>query len=240
MDGMFSYTSALMETCDDGELQQRLNLYQVFLKLYEHHQGLLNEILSLEHSGSKALASVTVPYIQGVVLGQDVHLVTNLVQSKTRALFQPQHTWIIGRNLQRAGIPIQDKRLSRFHAAIRYVNEQGFYLIDLDSRNGSFVNGELIRHPTFLKDGDRVRLGSLTFSFFLCQSAERLNPIAADLFTPLENRQISPPPRRFIEQDPVEDPTEIPPDPSTPTISLEDTYMFMRLGQMNRGASLDD
>jgi hypothetical protein len=28
------------------EIEQRLGLYQVFLKLYEHHRSLLDEILS--------------------------------------------------------------------------------------------------------------------------------------------------------------------------------------------------
>jgi pSer/pThr/pTyr-binding forkhead associated (FHA) protein len=60
------------------------------------------------------------------------------------------------------------------------VEEQGFYLTDLGSSNGSLVNGELIQGATLLKDGDRIRLGSLIFTFFLCQSSHGFQPINSD------------------------------------------------------------
>ncbi|GAB4366913.1 MAG: hypothetical protein Kow00121_04740 [Elainellaceae cyanobacterium] len=185
----FSYSLELMETCEGGEFQHRLKLYQVFLKIYEHHKGLLDEILSLEHSGSKTLSSVTLPYVQGIVLDQTAHLITNLLQGETQVLHQPQHTWVIGRDPHQVLIPVQDGRLSRCHAALKYVENQGFYLIDLNSRNGSYVNGEPIRESRLLQDGDRVRLGSLTFIFFLCQSARSLRSLPADAAALLENWQ---------------------------------------------------
>ena len=40
-----------MATSEDKELKQRLGLYQVFLKLYEHHRGLLDEILKVREFG---------------------------------------------------------------------------------------------------------------------------------------------------------------------------------------------
>lgn len=184
-----SYASSLMDTCEDGALQQRLGLYQVFLRLYEHNRDLLDEILSLENSGSKALAGVTLPYVQGLVLEQQVYLVTNLLQGKTQALYQPQHTWVVGRDPRQVTLPVQDKRLSRRHAAIKYVEGQGFYLIDLGSSNGSFVNGERIRQSHLLKDGDRIRLGSISIAFFLCASEHTLCSLPIDTLTQLEQWQ---------------------------------------------------
>jgi hypothetical protein len=151
----------------NNELEQRLGLYRVFLKLYEHHRGLLDEILELENVNG-LLQPRLVQYIQAVVQDRQVYLVTNLVQSTPIALFQPQNLWIIGRDHQ-ATVPIQDKRLSRRHAAIQYIEQQGFYLIDLQSTNGSFVNGEPLRHVGRLRDGDQIRLGSLVFHFFSCE-----------------------------------------------------------------------
>ena len=82
---------------------------------------------------------------------------------------QPQGVWVIGRDRKMA-LPIQDKRLSRRHAAIQHVQDQGFYLIDFNSTNGSFVNSEPVRHCVPIKDGDQIRLGSLAFTFFVCHA----------------------------------------------------------------------
>lgn len=173
------YSSEFMETYEDSDLQQRLGLYQVFCRLYEHRRELLNDILDLEANNTSALGRAKLLYVQGMMLDQP-HLVTNLL-GKTQALFQPESHWCIGRHPQSATISIADRRLSRLHAAIEYVAQAGFYLSDLGSRNGTFVNGELIRQPVLLKDGDRVRLGSVSFVFFLCASAEVLKSEIAAL-----------------------------------------------------------
>ncbi|GAB4462006.1 MAG: hypothetical protein OHK0037_12170 [Elainellaceae cyanobacterium] len=171
-----------METSSDFALQQRLGLYRVFLKLYEHNRELLDEILNLENSGCKSLAGAALPYVQGIVLGDRIHLATNLLKGTTQSLSQPQNIWTIGRDSRRVVLPIPDKRLSRCHAAIVY-DEGGFRLVDLNSSNGSYVNGEMIRHSIRLKDGDRIRLGSLTFSFFICNTAQVLPPVSEELLS---------------------------------------------------------
>ncbi|HEY9698496.1 MAG TPA: FHA domain-containing protein [Trichocoleus sp.] len=218
-----------MKTVEDEELQQRLSLYQVFLKLYNHHRDLLDEILQLENRSSRALAGVTLPYVQGVSVGQP-HLVTNLMQGKTQALFQPQQTWVIGRHLQRANICIPDQQLSRVHVALKYVENQGFYLIDLGSRNGSYVNGELIRQSRQLQDGDRVRLGSLSFVFLCCETARALPELTEPIATlqnwqPGSSLQLSPPPNI---NDFGEEATAPLTAPATAANPLEETFTFMR------------
>jgi len=186
-----------LETSSDHALQQRLGLYRVFLKLYEHNRELLNEILDLESSGSKSLAGVAFPYVQGLVLGDRVHLVTNLLKGTTQSLSQPQNIWTIGRDSRRVVLPIQDKRLSRCHAAIVY-DEGGFRLVDLNSSNGSYLNGEMIRRSVRLKDGDRIRLGSLTFSFFICNTAQVLPPVSEDLLSQVRTLSAGSEPKQAI------------------------------------------
>jgi hypothetical protein len=183
--------SQTMDTFEDVELQQRLSLYQVFLRLYEHHRGLLDEILMLENSGSRSLAGVTMPYIQAVVQAQQAYLVTNLLGGSSQTLTQQQQVWTLGRDARQVGVPIQDRRLSRCHAAIRYVDAEGFYLVDLDSSNGSYVNGERIHHPHRLKDGDRIRLGSMTIAFFLCSTALALGDLTPDLRDRIDRATVS-------------------------------------------------
>jgi predicted component of type VI protein secretion system len=186
-----------METSSDYALQQRLGLYRVFLKLYEHNRELLDEILNLENSGCKSLTGATLPYVQGIVLGDRVHLATNLLKGATQSLSQPQNIWTIGRDSRRVVLPIQDKRLSRCHAAIVY-DEGGFRLVDLNSSNGSYLNGELIRHSVRLKDGDRIRLGSLTFSFFICNTAQVLPPVSEELLSQVRTLSIASDPKPAI------------------------------------------
>lgn len=168
-----------LATAPDPELQKRLGLYQVFLRLYEHNRGLLDEILSLESSSCKSLAMVSIPYIQGIVTEDKAYLVTNLLGGETQALHQPEQVWIIGRDSSQVMLPICDKRLSRCHACIRYDGHH-FYLIDLASSNGSFVNGEMIRHAVPLRDGDRIRLGSLTIVFFICKTSQVLDSLTEE------------------------------------------------------------
>jgi pSer/pThr/pTyr-binding forkhead associated (FHA) protein len=175
------YSSELLDTVENTELKQRLGLYQLFLKLYEHHRGLLDEILNLENSRGSTLPGMMFPYIQGVVLNRQVYLTTNLRDGNTQMLSQPQNTWIIGRDSRQVTLPIADKRLSRCHAAIRYVDDQGFYLTDLNSSNGSYVNGEKVQRSLLLKDGDRVRLGSLTLVFLAGSESQSIADLSPEM-----------------------------------------------------------
>jgi pSer/pThr/pTyr-binding forkhead associated (FHA) protein len=164
---------------NESDLEQRLGLYQVFLKLYEHHRELLNEILDLENTDRAQIKGVW-QYIQAGVESEQVYLVTNLLQGHTQKLFQSQNCWVIGRD-RKAGLSVQDKRLSRRHAMIRYIPRQGFYLIDLNSTNGTYLNGEAVRQPILLKEGDRIRLGSLSFVFFTSQDSQLLPDVSPEL-----------------------------------------------------------
>lgn len=225
-----------MDTSVRSGLQDRLGLYQVFLRLYETHRGLLDEILGLESAGTRSLASITNPYIQGLVIGKQVSLVTNLLHGKTQATTQPQNIWLIGRDSCQVSIALPDRRLSRCHASVQYVEDQGFYLTDLGSSNGSLVNGELIQGSTLLKDGDRIRLGSLIFTFFLCQSTHCFQSVNPDLSAIVDDRM---PPTPFDQVQTEVELVEIDSAPSQENVSginfLEDTCRFIRKQDPSKG-----
>ncbi|MEH1838381.1 MAG: FHA domain-containing protein [Nostoc sp.] len=170
------------------EIERRLTLYQVFLKLYEHHSDLLDEILQLENLSQPSLARGKACYIHGVVNSSAVYLMTNLCDNQTQSLRQPQQIWTIGRN-RSSGICIVDSYMSRRHAAIQYINDQGFYFIDFNSTNGSFVNGDRAFGPIKLKDGDRIRLGSMTFDFFMDSTCRVLPTVAIELLMQLRHQK---------------------------------------------------
>ena len=69
----------------------------------------------------------------------------------------------IGRHLSNE-IVVNDKRVSRYHAEIRYEHGQ-FVLYDLGSTNGVGINGVLTRQPVPLKNNDLISVGSHDFVF---------------------------------------------------------------------------
>ena len=57
-------------------------------------------------------------------------------------------------------IVVEQPIVSRNHARIFY-NAQGYWIQDLDSQNGTFVNGQgIAQQPHSLKNGERIQLGS--------------------------------------------------------------------------------
>jgi len=61
-------------------------------------------------------------------------------------------------------VAIADGSVSSHHAKITRTAE-GFVLEDLQSRNGTFVNGEKVTEKRLLVDGDLVRLGKVILTF---------------------------------------------------------------------------
>ncbi len=62
-------------------------------------------------------------------------------------------------------IVLADPRVSRQHARVRRVGQR-WLLQDLDSANGTFLNGEQVCGEVSLWDGDRVSIGGVTLVFY--------------------------------------------------------------------------
>ena len=65
---------------------------------------------------------------------------------------------------QQWDVVLQDRAVSRPHAQITREAE-GFVLTDLDSANGTLVNGEAIFEPHTLSDGDAITFGEAVVIF---------------------------------------------------------------------------
>lgn len=59
-------------------------------------------------------------------------------------------------------ITLNDIHVSSYHAVITRYGEN-WQLQDLDSTNGTYVNGQLLTGPQSLRPGDQVRIGGVTF-----------------------------------------------------------------------------
>jgi predicted component of type VI protein secretion system len=74
----------------------------------------------------------------------------------------PDHAVVLGR-LPTCAIPIQEASVSREHAKI-FLRDERYLLVDLNSANGTFVNGKRVTRAE-LADGDEVTLGSARLVF---------------------------------------------------------------------------
>ena len=74
----------------------------------------------------------------------------------------PDHAVVLGR-LPTCAIPIQEASVSREHAKI-FLRDDRYLLVDLNSANGTFVNGKRVTRAE-LADGDEVTLGSARLVF---------------------------------------------------------------------------
>src|SRR4051812_42189647 len=90
-------------------------------------------------------------------------------------------SWKLGRGSQ-SSIVLVDDLVSRTHAMIQRMDNGEYFLIDMGSRNGSFVNERRVSIPIALRDGDRLTLGNAQLVFY--------NPLelaAADAQPPLDD-----------------------------------------------------
>lgn len=62
-------------------------------------------------------------------------------------------------------IELPDESVSRVHAMVQFTESGSCYLYDLDSRNGTLVNGQRVSAPTLLRHSDRITIGPYHLGF---------------------------------------------------------------------------
>lgn len=70
----------------------------------------------------------------------------------------------VGRSAQHANVVVKDNRLSRAHCRYEPRDDGTWTVVDLDSQNGTFVNGRRIRE-SMVKPGDVVTIGACDMVF---------------------------------------------------------------------------
>jgi class 3 adenylate cyclase len=71
-------------------------------------------------------------------------------------------------------IVLTNEKVSRRHALIHPQGENEFWLVDLGSRNGTYVNQRRLSQPIRLRDGDQIQLGPFVFVFRQVSSAPQV------------------------------------------------------------------
>lgn len=73
--------------------------------------------------------------------------------------------FVIGRDSSKADLPMPtDNMLSSMHCMI-YMNNKNLYIKDLDSTNGTYLNGKKLKAPQILSKGDIILVGSVEMKF---------------------------------------------------------------------------
>ncbi|UPT73322.1 MAG: FHA domain-containing protein [Elusimicrobiota bacterium] len=70
---------------------------------------------------------------------------------------------------------LKDSRVSRAHALLRPLGRGNYFLLDLGSANGTFLNGRIVTAPVQLADGDSIVIADATLKF----DAPDMRPITA-------------------------------------------------------------
>lgn len=125
---------------------------------------------------------------------------------KAIALSRPE--MVLGRD-PNADIPLPDAEVSRRHARV-YLQGGGYWIEDLGSTNGTFVNDRRLVGPHALADGEILQLGNNVSLIFQIQVAVA-DPNATVISTGREARAAglpsvpAPPPGGFVAPVPDED-----------------------------------
>ena len=107
-------------------------------------------------------------YIQAVTTGRTAFLTTNLPDDRATHVTSVGASWLIGRN-STCAISIKSTSISRCHAVIGHCPDRGFYIMDVGSSNGTFVNCRRLAalEQRLLNDGDLVELSHTRIEFFI-------------------------------------------------------------------------
>src|SRR5687767_5351401 len=102
-------------------------------------------------------------------LGVDasLHVIACPERSKVgmRVALSKQEALLIGRRVERGGLALEDQRLSRVHARVVWDGRvAAFRVADLESANGTFVDGERTKVAS-LRAGTLFRTGNTLFVF---------------------------------------------------------------------------
>lgn len=89
-----------------------------------------------------------------------------ITDGKTSRIIITEHSgaFIVGRDPSRSALAVDDPRASRAHFSIA-ARDGEYFLQDMGSSNGTFVNGALVANEARLKDGDTIEFGRTVATF---------------------------------------------------------------------------
>lgn len=96
-----------------------------------------------------------------------------------------QGPFTIGRG-SASDLILKDARVSRAHALLRPLGRGNYFLLDLGSANGTFLNGRLVTAPVQLADGDSIVIADAKLKFVAPDMRPITSPAPADYDSTME------------------------------------------------------
>lgn len=112
-------------------------------------------------------------------LGQTPYLLLHTEKGEIYFPLTGKNYWTVGRNKDN-DLMIRDHCISRNHAIIQSAQAEEFYLVDLGSRNGTFINGRRVGIPVTLRDNDQITFGKTEVEFYLPSTTRQISPNSRD------------------------------------------------------------
>ncbi|MEM9163549.1 MAG: FHA domain-containing protein [Cyanobacteria bacterium P01_F01_bin.4] len=114
-------------------------------------------------------------YIHGIVAPQAVFLGSNTSHYPRLELTPVGSSWLIG-NDPHCAILLEHRSVDPGHAIIGYQRNQGFYVMDLGSRQGTRLNRRRLTPQSrkCLRNGDMIEFGVMLVEFFIDDFEQRL------------------------------------------------------------------
>jgi diguanylate cyclase (GGDEF)-like protein len=174
------------------------------------------DLNDLPHPSPKKSPMLVV--LQGPSIGQTIKLDKDLT--------------VIGRGSQ-ADLVLRDEIASRQHAEIIRLDQQScveYYLSDLGSTNGTFLNGARVASQQLLQDGDKLKVGNHLIKFamldeFESEFQERLHKMTQyDDLTALRSRR-----SLFADLDQLVNRSKALPGPTEISVLMMDLDFFKRV-----------
>ncbi|HEY9863244.1 MAG TPA: adenylate/guanylate cyclase domain-containing protein [Candidatus Obscuribacterales bacterium] len=103
------------------------------------------------------------------------HLVLHTEGGNRYLPLMGKNYWTLGRS-EDNNFVIKDRWMSRNHAMLQRMENGEFFLIDLGSRNGSFVNGRRVTIPITLHNGDHIVFGQMELEFYCPDVTQETDP----------------------------------------------------------------
>jgi len=108
--------------------------------------------------------------------------VTIVCRGKTPRNYLLPVNYTIGR-ARGNDLVVEDPRASRNHALIRSLSGGKYYVVDLGSANGTFLNGRPVMVPAELKTGDEIQIADCVLRFSDPEGGKVANPITPSFST---------------------------------------------------------
>lgn len=115
---------------------------------------------------ARVLTEVTPSDETEILAGGNYPLLKAAVGSETIIITKPEFN--LGRNQEVCDYAVQNHGIGRLHAQVKQM-DGAYYLTDLDSKNGTFVNGERLvsNKPLEIKHQDKIALANAEYYFWV-------------------------------------------------------------------------